>query len=359
MLRSFRELVRTGIGFDTVHLAIADLDLPAKRYPNDAGRALFYRTVLDRVRALPGVASAGIVDNLPLHRVSFANFYIGGQPEPPVDHLPISDIATATDGYFETLGLPLIAGRLFRDPEPRDIAIVNQAFARKFFPGENPVGHTIGMKREAMFQIVGVVGDYRPMGAENGVRPTIFWASPKMSTGTLVVRAQVPVGSLSQALRQAIWSVDRELPSADVLPMSHYVDGSLKQHKLFALLLGIFAVLALILGMMGIYGVLSNLVASRVREIGIRMAIGASPRAIGNMVLRQSLTPVAIGIAAGLAGSLILSRFIESLLFQVRGRDPVTMLLAPCVIMLISPIAIWVPLRRATNIDCTVALRQE
>lgn len=153
-------------------------------------------------------------------------------------------------------------------------------------------------------------------------------------------------------------AVDNEIPAV-VKTMDFYLDQWQSQRKFNTLLMAIFAGLALGLAMMGIYGVLSNLVASRVREIGIRMAIGARPAGIGWLVLRQSMIPVMIGLAAGLAGSLALSRFLEALLFQVRPRDPLTLGLAACAIVLISPAAIYFPLRRATRVDCTVALREE
>jgi putative ABC transport system permease protein len=164
---------------------------------------------------------------------------------------------------------------------------------------------------------------------------------------------------VAAGIRSAIASLDRDLASSEVRSMQYYVDEWLSQRKFNTLLLGIFAGLALLLGMMGIYGVLSNLVASRGREIGIRMAIGASPRNIAGLVVRQSLIPVAIGLAAGLGGSLALSRFLEALLFQIRPRDPLTLVLAASSILLISPAAIYRPLRRATRVDCTVALREE
>ena len=141
--------------------------------------------------------------------------------------------------------------------------------------------------------------------------------------------------------------------------MEYYVDEWLSQRRFNTVLLEIFAGLALVLGIMGIYGVLSNLVASRVREIGIRMAIGASPAAIGKLMLRQCLLPVTVGLAVGLAGSLALGRFLEALLFQVHAHDPLTLALASCTVLMISPVAIWLPLRRATRVDCTVALRAE
>ena len=248
------------------------------------------------------------------------------------------------------------------DYEPQGFArrASDQSFVRKFFPGENPLGHhLLNSEKKESSEIVGVVSDYRAMGVEGGTRPTIFWPSLRVSSATLVVRSGAPPQALAATLRSVIWSVDRELPAAEVQPMKYYMDEWLSQRKFTTLLLGIFAGLALVLGMLGIYGVLANLVASRIREIGIRMAIGASPAQIGRLVLRQSMTPVAAGLAAGLAGSLALGRFLEALLFQVRPRDPTTLALAAGTVLLVSLVAVFLPLRRATHVDCTVSLREE
>ncbi len=367
MIRSFREILATGIGFDTSRITLVDLELPAKRYPQGPSQSRLVRAVMERARAIPGVTAVAAVDNMPLHSVSFANFFIAGRPDPPLDALPIADGAHVSPGYFNAIGLRLEAGRWFTDRDleltearSRAVAAVNLAFVRKFFPGANPLGQMLldGDKKTPA-EIVAVVSDYRAMGAENGNRPTIFRPSLEVPRATLLVRGGVPPQALAAALRAAIGSVDQDLASAEVRPMQYYVDEWLSQRKFNTLLLGAFAALALVLGMMGIYGVLSNLVASRVREIGIRMAIGASPSAIGRMVLRQSMLPVAAGLAAGLAGSLILSRFLEALLFQVRPRDPLTLVLAAASVLLVSPAAIYRPLRRATAVDCTVALREE
>ena len=367
MLRSFRQIVATGNGFDTTRLTVADLELPANRYPDGAAKSRMYRAVIERARAIPGVAAAAAVDTLPLHSVSFANFYIQGRPDPPMDALPIADMSHVSPGYFEAIGLRLEAGRWFteRDLEltesnRRRVAAVNRAFARKFFPGANPIGQVLlNGDKKSPSEIVAVVADYSAMGAENGNRPTIFWPELEVDRATLVVRGGGAAQPLANAIRNAIAAVDQDLAGVGVSPMQVYVDEWLSQRKFNTLLLGCFAGLAVVLGMMGIYGVLSNLVASRVREIGIRMAIGASPGAIGKMVLGQSLLPVAAGLAAGLAGSLILSRFLEALLFQVRARDPLTLALAAMSVLLICPVAIYRPLRRATRVDCTVALREE
>jgi putative ABC transport system permease protein len=367
MLRSFNELVSTGIGFGTSRLGAVDIDLPNTRYPDGASQSRFFRAVMERVRAIPGVTAAEVVDNLPLHSVSWANFYIAGRPEPASSSLPIADMARVSPQYFRTIGLQLKAGRLFTDAdlaltekEKDAVTIVNQAFANKFFNGENPLGkRLLSSDKKQASEIIGVVSDYRPLGVENGTRPQIFWPYLRLAKASLIVRAQVAPQSIGKAIEGAVRSLDKDTLTETFKTMDSMVDEWQSQRKFNTLLLAIFAGLALVLAMMGIYGVLSNLVASRVREIGIRMAIGATPVAIGKLVLIQSMTPVLIGLATGIAGSLILGRFLEALLFQVHPRDPLTLAVAATTILLISPLAVYVPLRRAVRIDCTVALREE
>jgi predicted lysophospholipase L1 biosynthesis ABC-type transport system permease subunit len=238
--------------------------------------------------------------------------------------------------------------------------IVNQAFVRQFFDGHGALGkRLLSADKKRSSEVVGVVSDYRPMGVENGTRPQIFLPYLKLKTATLIVRARNAPQSLATAIQSAVWSLDKDLAANKVETMDQHLDEWQSQRKFNTLLMAIFAGLALALAMMGIYGVLANLVSSRVREIGIRMAIGATPASIGGLVMRQSMTPVVVGLVVGAAGSLALSRFLEALLFQVRPRDPLTITAAACVILLVSPAAIYVPLRRATRVDCTVALREE
>ena len=196
------------------------------------------------------------------------------------------------------------------------------------------------------------------MGVEGGTRPQIFWPYLKLNSATLIARTASAPSLFAPAIQKAVWAVDKDI-QAEVKTMDHYVDYWQAQRRFNTLLLSVFAGLALVLALIGIYSVLSNLVASRTREIGIRMALGAPPFEIGMLVLRQSMIPVAIGLAAGFAGSLALGSFLEALLFQVRARDPLTLALAAAAILLLSPVAIAVPLRRATRVDCTVALRDE
>ena len=302
-----------------------------------------------------------------MHKLRFANFFIEGRPDPPLSELPIADMDHSSPNYFALIGLRLEAGRWFTD---RDLgvtekgaggsAIVNRAFVSQFFPKENPIGHRLlnGDHKEPG-EIVGVVSDFRPMGAENGTRPTIFWPDLRLSTASLVVRSALPSAQVAAAIRGAIGSLDKELAAAEVREMKYYVDEWLSQRRFNTFLLSVFAALALILGMLGIYGVLAGLVNSRVREIGVRMAIGATPSQIGSLVLGQTLVPVGIGLAAGFGASLMLGRFLDALLFQVEPRDPFTLAVAGVTVVLAAPAAIYAPLRRATRVDCTVALREE
>ena len=366
MIRSFRELLAVGIGFDTTRLTYADIDLPAKRYPAGEAQAQFFRNLLDRAQATPGVAAAGLVDAAPLHRVTMANFFFNGRPDPPVSQTPMTDVAYSSPGYLRAVGVHLEAGRWFTDSDlplkanpASGVVIVDRAFARRFFPNQNPLGQHVSRSKESSFEIVGVVSGYRPMGVEEGTRPTIFWPELRLSGATLVLRSALPPQAVAATVRGAVRGVDRLLPAPEVRSMQYYVDTWLSQRKFNTLLLGSFAALALLLGLLGIYGVLANLVASRTREIGIRLAIGATPGEIGGLVLRQAMLPVVIGLGAGLAASLVLGRFLESLLFQTQSRDPVTLVTAVCAILLFAPLAIAIPLLRATRVDCTVALRDD
>jgi hypothetical protein len=261
----------------------------------------------------------------------------------------------------------LAAGRWFTE---EDVAakedgresgvIVNESLAHKFFPGGNPLGHPLlSGDKKLSGQIVGVVSDYHSMGAERPAGASIFWPDLRVPSATLIVRSTAPTEAVAAAIRNLVRSLDRSLAPPEVISMQHYVDEWLSQHKFNTLLLAIFAGLALLLGAMGIYGVLANLVASRTREIGIRVAIGAEPGAIRALVLRQGMMPVAIGLCAGMAGSLALARFVEALLFHVAPRDPLALAGAPAAILAAALAGIFVPVRRATRVDSTVALREE
>jgi putative ABC transport system permease protein len=367
MLRSFQELVSAGIGFDPDHLVTLEINLPHQRYPDGPSQSRLIRTLLDRVRALPGIVSATAVDNLPLHQIKLAGFSVAGHPEPPSDTRPLADVAHVEPQFFGVLGLRLLSGReltaadLLQGERDKDTkVIVNEAFVRKFLPRENAVGqHLWDSDKKHSSEIVGVVSDFATLGADSGTRAQIFTPYLKLDDVSVIARTHGAPAGFEKALQNAVWSLDHDLPADQVKTMDFYMNDILAQRRFNTLLIGIFAALALLLAMMGIYGVLSNLVASRVREIGIRMAIGATRQEIAGLILRQSMTPVAFGLAIGLAGTFALSRFLEALLFQVQPRDPFTLAAAVILILIVSPLALFLPVRRATSVDCTIALHEE
>jgi putative ABC transport system permease protein len=299
--------------------------------------------------------------------VSIGGFIIGGRPEPSKDALPMADFAQSSPDYLRMIGMRLLAGRFFTDgdlalneKEGDGVVIVNETWVRKFMNGEDPVGKRIlnAGKRNA-YQIIGVVADYRPLGAENGPRPQIFWPNLKLNSASLLVRTQAAPERMVKPLQAAITALDKSLPTNKIETMEHHLHPFVSQRQFNTLLMSMFAGLALLLAMIGVYGVLANIVAGRTREIGIRMAIGAPSSKIAGLILRQGMIPVTIGLMAGLAGSFALTRFMQGLLFHVRADDSLTRALAIVVIVILSPIALYLPLRRALSVDCTVALRDE
>jgi putative ABC transport system permease protein len=367
MLRSFQKLVETGIGFETRRLLSVDVDLPESRYPTGESRSRFFRSLLEHARSTPGVSSASVVDCLPLHRVAMSNFYIAGRPEPDINAQPIADFAQSSPDYLPMIGMRLVAGRWFTgndlrlaEGEKGGPVIVNEAFVKQFFPKDQPLGrHLLSADKKRSSEIVGIVSDYRPMGVENGPRPQIFAPDLKLNSATLLVRTAGSPETMVNALREAVRAVDRDLATSKVETMDQHLHYWISQRQFNTLLMTAFASLALLLAAIGVYGVLSNMVASRRLEIGIRMAVGATPRQIAGLVVGQAMTPVAIGLLIGIVGSMALGRFLETLLFQVSANDAATRLLAALSVLLLVPLAILVPLRRALAVQCSEALREE
>jgi len=361
LIRSFQLVLATDLGYDSARILSADVDLHEDRYPDPPTRARFFDTLRERARSLPGVLEATVADALPMHRLTFTSFTIVGQPDPDPSSPLIADFAHIGADYFRTFGVPLLAGRDFSDAEiagALPVAIVNRAFARKFLGERDPIGLQIRDQDRAV-QIVGVAADYREMGAERELRPQVFRPSVRSPGAMVIVRLAGPSKPTAQAVRSLVASMDRELAAGEVRTLEEWNDQFVADRRFSTMLLAIFAGLALVLALVGVYSVMTNLVAARTREIGIRLAVGASPGEIGRMVARQTLRPVAAGLVAGMAGSLALSRVLESMLFQVSARDPLTMILAVVLILGIAPAALFMPLRRAMRVSCSVALRDE
>jgi putative ABC transport system permease protein len=302
-----------------------------------------------------------------MHQITAVSFDRADRPKGQKDKISVTDVGNVTPGYLELLGIPLLKGRTLT---PNDVArnrgkgdgvlVVNQSFVDTHLPGEDPLRVRILLDDgKRAYQIVGVVANFRAMGADEDIRPQFFRAGVDTSNAILVLRTAVPPETLADDSRALLWSLDKELVSARVGTMAGYIDESLQLRWFGLVLMAAFAGLALLLAMIGVYSVLANLVASRTREIGIRMALGAAPAVIGRMIASQSLRPVLIGLVVGVAASLALGQVLNSMLFEVTSRDPLTLTLSVAGVLLMTPLAILVPLRRATRVECTEALREE
>jgi predicted permease len=367
MLCTVINFVRTPLGVDMELVGVAELELSDRVYPDDERREQFLLALINRVRQIPGVQSAAVTTTLPMVGRLFTNFTIEGQPKSEAEAaLTMADHSYVTPGYLNTVGIQISAGRGFNDADLQrnrgkgeGVALVNKTFVQKFFDGQNPIGRRLEV-RDRRYEIVGVTADFKTLGPDQPIEPQFFIAGVHEPNSLLVLRATAPIESLTTEVRHAIWSLDKAFVSVDV---NHYKDAfyeGVMSNQLFALyLLGVFAVLGLLLAMTGVYTVLSHLVVRRRREIGVRMAIGASTAAIGRMVARQSLQPVMMGVVAGIFGSLALTGFLQATLFQVSPTDPLTIALASLAVLFVIPLAIWLPARRATRIECAAVLREE
>jgi putative ABC transport system permease protein len=364
MLRSAERIyaVNPGINVDGVIAAGVSLG-PRSDRSQSVG---FYRRVLDEVARLPGVVSRGAASSLPIGvtHMNGSSFDIVGHPRPDKELPPVTMYMAVTAGYFETLGVPLLAGRApeWVDAESeRQVIWVNQTFARAYLNGK-AVGEQIEFDGTRM-EIVGVVGDIRTFGVQEDVKPFAYLAlgNPRVSLDVmdLVVRTGAGPAPLASALRAAVDRVDSSVPLTTVRTMTDVVASSLAQTWFTMMLLACAAGGSLVLGMVGLYGVIRYVVAQRTAEIGVRIALGARPRDVRVMVLRQGLNVSLVGVIVGLIAAWASTRLMESLLFQVSANDPATFVSVTLVLIGVSAVATYLPARKATHIDPSQALREE
>ena len=369
LIKSFAQIRKIDTGFVTENVLTMVLRLPAAKYQEDAQYVAFYRQALERIRATPGVQSAGMVNFLPLYGGlgSATSFYIEGKPEPPRGTGPSTNVRVADANYFKTMGIPLKQGRTFteiEDAENRNVILVSESFARKHFPGENPLGQRLKVfmaEDPAWAEVVGVVGDVRYDNLTVEAEPFVYYPHPGLVYPfmTFVVRTAGDPAEMAPAIRREIASLDPDQPVSDVRTMTQVMADTVARARFNTLLLGIFAGLATLLAAVGIFGVMNYSVQLRTREIGLRMALGAQPRRVLMLVLRQGLLLTLIGIGVGLAGSLALSRVMTGLLYGVGASDPATFAAIVVLLAVISLIACYIPARRATRVDPLVALKYE
>ncbi|MGA8151834.1 MAG: ABC transporter permease [Terriglobales bacterium] len=367
LIRSFLLLHRVDCGFNSSDLAVVRLTLPDSRYGGISQWVRFVDDVSERLRSLPGVQSVAAAGTLPFMPAPVTDLEIQGQTYEPGNE-PTAQILTATPDYFRTLGIRLLTGRSFgsQDVVGHPITlIINHTMAQQFWPGENAIGKRVVMKdwgESLPGEVVGVVSDVKQDSLEIQPQPAIYYSFAQFEQGTLstylIVRARAAPIDLAAAIRGQIWAVDREQP-VHVQSMDDIISGSLERRRFVLTLLGTFAGLALLLAVVGIYGVIAYSVSQRTREFGIRMALGAQPYHVLVMLLSQSLRTLTIGLLLGIASALAMTRFMASLLFGIRATDPLTFVVMAAILLVVALLASYLPARRAAKVDPMVALRYE
>ncbi len=366
LLRSFANLQRVTGGFTAPPRQILTMLISpgSRKYRDPAAGLPFYDEVLRRARSVPGAESASITDTLPPDRQGDADtFALDGQTLAPGQINPIVTHADVSPGYFHALGIPFVAGRDFTqhdDGKGEPVAIVSEAFARRFLPNQNPVGKRLGYSGTWM-QIVGVVGNVKYMGLTVDSDPAYYipFAQNYGSRAYLAVRASGDAARLSEPIRRAIQSIDPGVTLAQIGTMEQEMALSVSQPRFDTILLALFAAIALILAAVGIYGLIAYSVAQRTHEIGVRMALGAARSDVVWMVVRQGGSLAAIGIVVGVAGALALTGLLKTMLFGVGATDLPTFAAAPLGLMLVVLVATLIPALRATRISPVAALRYE
>ena len=369
LIQSLWRLRQVNPGFDSQNLLTFVVGIPEVKYPIEK-QAQFYHDVVKRIESLPGVRSAGSVIPLPLSGDAFSiSFETEGRPVAKGDR-PSCDFFAIEDGYFKTLGVSILKGRDFTERDNKDgppVIIVNQAFARKFFPNEDPIGKRIrpGIATYSggpvMREIVGVVSDIRNRNLSSELRAGYYVPAAQIPFNqmTLVVRTTNDPHSVINAVQNEVHSMDNELPVFNVKTMDDYISATVAAPRFNATLLVIFAGVALILTIVGLYGVMSYSVAQRTNEIGIRMALGAQTSDVLRLIVSQGFTLVLLGLGIGLVGAFALTRVISSLLFGVTTKDPLTFAAVAVLLALVALLACYIPARRATRLDPLHALRYE
>jgi len=372
MIRSFAKLNQVDPGFKPAQVLTMGVALLRARYPADEQVAQTYSQILERTTAVPGVVSAGAISDLPLTGSNTSDsFTIEGRPPIAKEAEPSTEYHVVTPRYFESMGIPLLSGRDVAHTDTRqspNVVVINEVFARRHFAGENPLGHRLrlqGQERDPLL-IIGVVGNVRQLGLDEQLTPEVYvpllqdpLSTTYQRSMTIVARTKSDPGAIAGPLRAAVASVDKSLPVYALKAMTEHLHESLARRRFNLILLTVFSGVALALAAVGIYGVISYGVTQRTHEMGIRMALGAKPRDVVQLVVRQAMVLALGGVGIGLLAAWALTRLMKSLLFNVGATDPLTFVAIAALMSLIALLACLIPARRATKVDPLVALRYE
>jgi predicted permease len=364
LFKSFVNLRGIDIGFQPSSTLAMKIMLPRTKYPEQAKRLQFFATLGDRVSGLPGVEAVGYTNQLPM-RGGWGGSFKVEHPEVPMGPNDDSDFQIVSSGYFKTLRIRLLRGRLFSDVDrsgSEPVVIVNNAFARRYWPNSDPIAQRLTKGNLPPFTIVGIVDDVHLNGPGKPANIEIYFPAAQaqslpVSPSDFTVRTAGDPLSLINAIRREVWTIDKEQPVTAIRTMDEVLAQSTSATRFNALLLALFAGLALLLAAVGIYGIVSYSIAQRSPEIGIRMAVGARPADILSLVLRQIASRIAVGVFLGVTASLALSRYATSMLFGVAPRDPATFAAAISVLVVAGLVAVLIPARRAMRIDPLIVLR--
>jgi putative ABC transport system permease protein len=366
--RSFVRLTGVDPGYDPHHVLTLGVYVYGARYQAPEAELNYYAQVMNRLRATAGIESVAMVSTLPLGGFDRRGFHILDRPLANVADAPSADTYSVSSDYFRVMKIPLKRGRFFDDRDRRGapgVAVISESCARLQFPGENPIGKRIQLggrdEKNEWLEIVGIVGDVRQYGLDRSPAMEAYIHQPQnLNFGyNLVARTGIDPARLENTVREVFLSVDSTQPVFRVRPLEAYLSESLATRSFTLTLIAAFGVLALALAGVGIYGVVSYTVSLRTREVGIRMALGASRRAVLTMVLQQGLQVIGTGLAAGLCASLVLTRFLSTLLYEIKATDVTTFAAVAVVLIVVALAANYLPARRASNVDPIIALRYE
>ena len=365
LMRTFVGLERVPLGFNPDRLLLMNIALPPSRYSSTAQTSGFFDRVLKQVAGKPGVRSVAVSSALPLHPWRYVGLLPEGQSDLPLSQRPMLSTQAISPSYFATMGIPLLQGRTFGEHDNETappVAIVNQVFARRYWPNQDPIGkHVLYGNVPQPMRVVGVVGSVKNITLAVISTPELYYpmAQRGAQSMNLIVRSAIDPLALAGAVRSPVLAVDPDQPVTDIRSMEQHLSGSVAQTRLTMLLLAAFSIMAMAVATVGLYGLIAYSVAQRTQELGVRLALGAAPGRVLRLVLRQGLVLAILGVLAGLGGALALTRLMESLLFDVSATDGWTFTACAVAFIVIALAASYVPARRAARLDPTEALRCE